>query len=122
MTPPASKLSDATLDSHRGRPDPVPGDLLHCSPPQPLSWVSLVPRHPDARLQALTNAIRMSAMNTVDSRNDMDARLERLNALWDEFIRTPESPRHRALMEQIHAESAAYSTVTDAVRREDPQD
>jgi hypothetical protein len=69
-----------------------------------------------------SNAIRMSAMNTVDSRNDMDARLERLNALWDEFIRTPESPRHRALMEQIHAESAAYSTVTDAVRREDPQD
>jgi hypothetical protein len=121
MTPPASKLSDATLDSHRGRPDPVPGDLLHCSPPQRFPG-SRSFRATPMRAAPGSNAIRMSAMNTVDSRNDMDARLERLNALWDEFIRTPESPRHRALMEQIHAESAAYSTVTDAVRREDPQD
>jgi hypothetical protein len=59
-------------------------------------------------------------MDALDSLDDMHARLARINALWEEFICTPESPRHRALMEQIHAESAAYSAVSDAARTGDP--
>jgi hypothetical protein len=53
----------------------------------------------------------------MDSHDDVYTRLERIKALWDELSRTrPRSPSYLALVEKIHAESAAYVALVDAVR------
>ena len=51
---------------------------------------------------------------------ELDVRKERIKCLWDELLRTPrESSRHRALVVDILAESAAYVAVVDAARSVD---
>jgi hypothetical protein len=49
---------------------------------------------------------------------DLEARKERIKAIWEELLRTPrESPRHRALVEDIIAESAAYLAIARGLDR-----
>jgi hypothetical protein len=53
----------------------------------------------------------------MDSHDDVCARLERIKVLWDELSLTrPRSRSYLALVEKIHAESAAYVALVDAVR------
>jgi hypothetical protein len=53
----------------------------------------------------------------MDLNEDLDARKKRIKALWEELRLTPrESPRHRGLVEDILAESAAFLGVVDAAR------
>jgi hypothetical protein len=56
----------------------------------------------------------------MSSHEDVVARLEHIKSLWDQLRRTrPKSRKYRALVEEIHAESAAYLAVVDAVRSVD---
>jgi hypothetical protein len=49
--------------------------------------------------------------------DDVYTRLERIKALWDQLSCTrPKSRKYRSLVDEIHAESAAYLAVVDAVR------
>jgi hypothetical protein len=49
---------------------------------------------------------------------ELDARQARIKAIWDELRRTPrESPRHRALVEDIIAESATYLAIARGLDR-----
>ena len=53
----------------------------------------------------------------MSSHDDVCARLERIKTLWGELRRTrPRSRRYLDLVHKIHAESAAYLAVVDAVR------
>jgi hypothetical protein len=53
----------------------------------------------------------------MDSHDEVYARLERIKALWDELRRArPRSRTYLDLVQKIHAESAAYLAVVEAVR------
>ena len=48
---------------------------------------------------------------------DLDVRQQRIKAIWEELMRTPrESPRHRVLVTDLLAETAAYLAVIEAAR------
>jgi hypothetical protein len=53
----------------------------------------------------------------MSSHEDVCARLERIKTLWDELRLTrPRSRRYLALVQKIHAESATYLALVEAVR------
>jgi hypothetical protein len=57
----------------------------------------------------------MPADFSVESHHEVDARLERVKALWREITGTPRtSTRYQLLTEEIRAEAAAYLAAVDA--------
>jgi hypothetical protein len=74
---------------------------------------------PFCRLETPERHVRHADCAAAQKRahDDVDARLARIKVLMNELMRTPRpSLRHLALVEEIHAETAAYLAAVEAVR------
>jgi hypothetical protein len=69
----------------------------------------------ETRQPQVTHADCTNALKRAD--DDLYARVERIKLLMEELTRTPRtSPSHRAVLEDIYAETAAYVAAVDAAR------